>query len=257
MKKYFCCSDTHSFYNEWMTALANEGFDETNPDHVIILCGDLFDRGEQSIECYEFAKRMLSDNRFIYVRGNHEDLIIRCLHDLTTGVRIGSHHLSNGTISTIAQLLGCNIFDFLNNHYAILRLYDLRDELTSFIETNSVDYFELGDKVFVHGWVPITTSEDGFETVSENWRKEDWEHARWECCFDAWRCKLTPPDKTVVCGHCHTSAGWAEFRGTPEWDEGSNFTPFIDDGIIAIDGCTAYTGNVNIVVFDENGNLVE
>ena len=49
MIKYFCSSDVHSFYTEWMLALASKGFDINNPEHKIIVCGDLFDRGDEVI----------------------------------------------------------------------------------------------------------------------------------------------------------------------------------------------------------------
>ena len=46
--KYFVSSDIHGFFDEWQNALTDKGFDLNNPEHKIILCGDLFDRGSQS-----------------------------------------------------------------------------------------------------------------------------------------------------------------------------------------------------------------
>ena len=45
--KYFVSSDIHGFFDEWMFALKRENFDISNPEHKIIVCGDLFDRGRQ------------------------------------------------------------------------------------------------------------------------------------------------------------------------------------------------------------------
>ena len=95
-KKYFCASDVHSFYTEWELALSAAGFDKTNPDHIIIVCGDLFDRGPESRSCYEFMTTMLDQNRAIYVRGNHEDLILDALYEVARHKHIGRHHISNG-----------------------------------------------------------------------------------------------------------------------------------------------------------------
>ena len=39
--------------------------------------------------------------------------------------------------------------------------------------------------------------------------------------------------------------------GSGEFEKDSVFTPFIDKGIIAIDGCTAYTKKVNVIVMEE------
>ena len=70
--KYFCVSDVHSFYTETMRALKLAGFDETNPNHTFVSCGDLLDRGDESREILQFVNRL---ERKILIRGNHEDLM--------------------------------------------------------------------------------------------------------------------------------------------------------------------------------------
>ena len=52
--KYFVSSDIHGFFDEWQNALKDKGFDLNNPEHKIILCGDLFDRGSQPKEIINF-----------------------------------------------------------------------------------------------------------------------------------------------------------------------------------------------------------
>ena len=65
-----------------------------------------------------------------------------------------------------------------------------------------------------------------------------------------------PPDgKTIVCGHWHTSWGWYNLRhiGSGEFEEDSCFELFEDNGIIALDGCVAWTHKVNmLIISDEN-----
>lgn len=258
MIKYFCSSDIHSFYDEWIIALENKGFELSNPDHKIIVCGDLFDRGDKSIECYDFLKEMKKQNRLTYIRGNHEDLLTDCVRDVRLGSRhIGNHHVSNGTVKTLSQFMRCSEYDLLCSCFDDNTFDQVSSELLQFINSTCVDYFELGDKVFVHGWVPTIVDENNCEIIHENWRDGDWKHARWKCGFDAWRCKLVPEGKTVVCGHWHTSYGWSEFRGRSEWGYDAEFVPFVDSGIVAIDACTAYTHMVNVVIFDEEGTLIE
>lgn len=256
MIKYFCSSDIHSFFDIWMMSLHDKRFDINNKEHKIIICGDLFDRGNESIKCYDFVKRMKTENRLIYVRGNHEDLLARCIHDIKTS-RISHHHISNGTVKTLSHFMNCSEYDILCDCVDHKIFERVTKDLLTFIDDTSIDYFELGDKVFVHGWIPTTADENNHEIVSENWREGDWSNARWECGFDSWRCKLVPENTTVVCGHWHASYGWSEFRGRSEWGSDAEFTPFIDNGIIAIDACTAYTQMVNVVVFDEHGNLLK
>lgn len=258
MIRYFCSGDIHSHFDIWMLALKEKGFDINNANHKVIVCGDVFDRGTQSVECYEFITFLAENDRLVYIRGNHEDLLFQCISSLRRNKNIGHHHISNGTIKTLAQFMSCSEYDILCSCYDETVFEATVQELMQFIDYNSVDYFELGDKVFVHGWVPTTSDEENHEIVHENWRDGDWSRARWECGFDCWRCKLLPPDdKTVVCGHWHTSYGWSEFRGRSEWGPDAEFTTFIDNKIIAVDACTAYTHMINVVIFDEEGKLIE
>ena len=55
-KKYFVVSDIHSFCRELKKGLKQAGFDKENPDHVLIVCGDIFDRGHQTLQTYKFLK---------------------------------------------------------------------------------------------------------------------------------------------------------------------------------------------------------
>ena len=56
MIKYFCVSDVHSFYNELINALNSKNFDINNNEHKLILCGDAFDRGDDTVKVFEFLK---------------------------------------------------------------------------------------------------------------------------------------------------------------------------------------------------------
>ena len=58
-----------------MDALEEKGFEIDNPEHHIILCGDLLDRGTQPRECLRFANQLIKQNRIICILGNHEDLM--------------------------------------------------------------------------------------------------------------------------------------------------------------------------------------
>lgn len=98
--KYFVVSDVHSFYTEMMTSLSANGFDVDNPDHKVIICGDAFDRGDETIKMFEWLKKMKLKDKLIYVRGNHEDL----LEDAFKRNRITNIDVSNGTYLTIKNL---------------------------------------------------------------------------------------------------------------------------------------------------------
>jgi hypothetical protein len=73
----------------------------------------------------------------------------------------------------------------------------------------------------------------------------------------AWARGAKLPGKTIVCGHFHSSWGHShlhldrkEFPQKNRVDWQKSFEPFVDEGIIAIDACTPYTGFCNCLVLD-------
>ena len=47
----------HSFYDETIIALANAKYDENDPNSLIVICGDIFDRGPKSYAMFQWVKR--------------------------------------------------------------------------------------------------------------------------------------------------------------------------------------------------------
>lgn len=257
MNKYtlFACSDIHSAYMAWMKALSEAGFDANNPNHKIIVCGDLFDRMDESIYVYDFVKDMLEKDKLIYVLGNHEGLMEECI------IRgYPAHHdWSNGTAKSIIDLAP-HAENFMD---ACLTVHEKMKPLLQ----HAVNYFETKNYVFVHGWIPVICKDNlpmyyrnnrKFEFNPE-WRHahySEWEQARWLNGMDMARKGFVEPGKTIVCGHWHCSYGhmldsiktdnWIE-----EFGESAIWDSYYGNGIIAIDRCTAYTGEVNVLVLED------
>lgn len=269
MQKIFVTSDTHSFYDEMMEALKKQGFDIKNKSHYLAICGDLFDRGPKSKEILQFVQ-FLGD-RFIYIRGNHEDLLMNCVRDIAAGKTIGSHHFSNGTVKTIEQLCGLkeNELWYPRRSDSLNQLvYEKMKPIMEWINTKSVDYAEIGDYILVHGWIPVVGDSLDFmgnwknpkAVPMERWRDCGaiaWEEARWENGMEMWKKGVKIPDKTIICGHFHSSWGHShlhqdrkEFPDKNRRDWQKSFVPFVDDGIIAIDSCCAYSGFLNCITLE-------
>lgn len=269
MRKYFVTSDVHSFYSEMMKALEKKQFDINNKDHILCVAGDAFDRGNQSKEMLQFMK-FLGD-RLIYVRGNHEDLLFDCVRDIVSGNTIGSHHFSNGTVKTIEQLCGLKEnelwfprrSDSLNH-----TIYEKMKPVLGWINTKTVDFAVIDDFVIVHGWIPTTGDSLDFlgewknpkAVPMEEWEDcgiELWEQSRWENGMDMWKKGVKIPGKTIIMGHFHSSWGHShihqdrkEFPEKNRKDWQKSFEPFVDDGIIAIDSCCAYSGFINCIILE-------
>lgn len=263
--KLFCCSDLHSFFTPFKKALDDQGFEPGNPDHLLIVCGDCFDRGDESIEMFNFLNSLTN---VVLIRGNHEDLLVEML-DRGYGER---HDISNGTVQTVVDLV-----DITGRKTSSTKdCCDAVKELIIPFLDKMVNYFETEKYVFVHGWIPCEKFtrldkpwyQSGRKLVYDpDWRNcndIEWESARWLNGPSAgYASKILEPGKTIVCGHWHCSYGHymramkkaladdtdfevEEFGPTAIWE------PFEDEGVLAIDRCTAYTGEVNVVVLEDN-----
>ena len=248
MPKFFVCSDIHSAYTPWMKALSDAGFDQNNPEHKIILCGDLFDRMDESQQVYKFAKDMIEKDKLIYIKGNHEQLLLDCCK---RGWAM-SHDISNGTAKTIFDLgYGMEFEDMCV--YTLKKVKPLVNK--------SLNYFETKNYIFVHSWIPVI-NKDGLPAYytrgrsfefNPNWRnasQKEWDDAMWGNPFDMAARGLLP-DKTVVFGHWHCSTGWAQTEGRSEFGEDAKFDPYYGDGFIAIDACVAHSGKCNVLILED------
>lgn len=258
--RYFVVSDCHSFYTELMTSLNNAGFEVKNPEHKLVICGDLFDRGNETRQIFDFVNK-LPKEQLIYIRGNHEDLLMDCLKEIYDGYNPSRHHYHNKTVKTIFDFCGITNFDFWERRDETIEAIKKNiTPLVDFINERCIDYFETNNHIFVHGWIPCETQKNMPSYYRQhrtykydaNWREanvSDWKTARWINgidCAKAWN--VIEPNKTIICGHWHCSYGHYMYGDEKSED---NYTPFYSDGVIAIDACTALSGIVNCVIIDE------
>ena len=75
-QKLFVVSDIHGHYSIMVEALKKAGFDRNDPTHILICCGDYFDRGRENAQVLSFFERL---ERKILLRGNHEDMLLKLL----------------------------------------------------------------------------------------------------------------------------------------------------------------------------------
>lgn len=266
MKKYFVVTDIHSFYTEMIQALEEKGFDINNPDHIFVSLGDLLDRGPDPIRCLEFVNNFPKDRK-ILIRGNHEDLMEEALER----GEFWAHDVHNGTEVTCEEIASTMV-----GNEDLFKLSDI--ELCSLVKKNElwnqyinscVDYYELDKYVFVHGWIPTRNAKMTWDypVYTEKWREGNWKRARWINGMDYWDKGIRIPDKIIYCGHYHCSWGNAYLHDdgkefirkvetmytdpvTGKLEPHVNWEPFKDDGIVAMDACTAASGKVNCEVIE-------
>jgi serine/threonine protein phosphatase 1 len=258
--KYYVVADVHGFYKELVAALKEKGYYEDNTPHKLIICGDLFDRGREAKELQQFVLDLMEKDEVILIRGNHEDLMLDLINHPweyceSLATLTYSHHYRNRTVDTLQQLTGATFNKLIYDTQTVMR-YARRTPFIDKIIPAMLDYFETDNYIFVHGWIPCSKDEGGFLNYDENWRsatKESWDEARWlngmqcACAYN-----IIEPNKTIVCGHWHTSYGHHWYGDAKrEFGEGEDFSPFYAKGIIALDGCTARSGKVNCIVIED------
>lgn len=239
--KYFVSADIHGFFDEWQKALKEKGFDLNNPNHKIIICGDLFDRGRQPKEIIDYI--LTHEDKIILVRGNHEDL----LEDMLRRNYSNYADEKNGTKQTIDDLR--RILN-LNDKYSMLEVSQKAN--LQYVVDKCVNYYETEHYIFVHAFIPLS---DDWE-YDKYWRYASanrWKEARWINPVVLYKKNVYDPEKTIVCGHWHCSALWHEVDPNKydEFGPKANFEPFISEHMIAIDACTSYSKKVNVVVIED------
>lgn len=292
MKKYFVTSDIHGFYNEFISALDRSGFNIDNPDHILIICGDIFDRGNQPLQIYTFL-RSLPKERRILVRGNHEFL----LQDLVQRGYPESHDEHNGTIDTLYQLKGYkNYHDFYSQRFFDIVKQDVKFDTPEYEAINEkwvdkekkvfnnkvikqilkwinsdewVNYYELNNYIFVHSFIPLKSehiNDSSVKSYDPNWRQAnstDWQKAMWGCPWKNFKAGYFNEEikngKILVCGHWHTSDFYnnLEYEKEPErWLNVYTDNPiYLSNNLIALDACTAATRSINILVINEDNSI--
>ena len=231
MKKLFVVSDVHGHYTILRNALDRSGFDKENENHVLLCCGDYFDRGNENVEVLNFFEGL---ERKILLRGNHEDMLLKLL---TTG-KIHPHQFINGTRQTLDNFFGDYSIDSSELRVDFGGNTDAIQKLRRFIET-TVDYYETKDYVFVHGWLP--------KPDLKNATAEDWIKARCDSWLRNYNGERPLADKTLICGHVPTFC--AEHLNITPATEGD--TAFYGNGLIALDAGTADSGKINVLVLEE------
>lgn len=250
-KKLFVISDVHSFYTEMKNALYCAGFDEKNENHWLVVCGDAFDRGNESNEMLHY---LMSLDRKILVRGNHDLLLEDCCKRGCAYI----HDVHNGTTKTINDLGGANEGNDFEKccELTLMKTQAYRDTL--------INYFETKNYIFVHSWIPTICEgirnpwhkRGRIDSYNKDWRNasaRDWDNAMWGNPFEMAELGLNQTGKVIVFGHWHCSTGWSKAENRSEFESDAKWDIYRDEinNIIGIDRCTAHTKEVNVLVLED------
>lgn len=254
--KYFVVSDIHSFYKSLMNGLEKAGFDLTNPSHKLIVLGDIFDRGKESIKVYKFLSSLPSD-RLILVLGNHEllikEVIVRGYFDL--------HDYLNGTVRTFKEIARYYYKDkYCESEETIISLF-IKSPVWHWLERTDIwhYYYEISNYLFIHSTIPVNYD---WRAKGQLWNPKDqktylaWYEAMWDCPYTFYLRNGFKHEvdnhKIIVCGHWSVD-DWRQ--NVPELEiqpSKDKYSTFIGKNIICLDGCVAVSKKTNVFTFEDD-----
>ena len=236
---WYVVSDIHSFATELKLALKSAGFDRNYPTKGLIFLGDIFDRGNETIEVYKYLST-LPKYRCILIRGNHEHLFAALLKKSC----FERHDLSNHTVDTFCHIAHRDINDLYCGDVSWKEITDFVKSSKIWAWLNSkqwVNYFELGPYIFTHSFIPVRIQEKYKQALSiyspydlsgkafeyrEDWRNAtnyEWEDATWGDPVDYYKAGLFEEEskkgKILVVGHWHVSDFWKRIANIKSYDQ--------------------------------------
>ena len=257
MKTYYCISDVHGFYDEMRVALRQAGYKKSDPNAVLVVCGDIWDRGPDAVKVYKYI-RSIPRARRILIRGNHE-LLLRSA--INRGV-FYQNDLNNGTVGTVMQFTGKAYADCVYEPQEVCDEFKKNRVLNWIFGKDWKNYAEIGNYIFVHSWVPVNIL-DGTDIydckpsteikMRSDWREAsdaDWEEATWGCPWLMAQKGLVPSGYTIVCGHW-TAAEFPRYLDK-NLTNYPNYNIYRGHGCIALDACTVRSGFCNALVLTED-----
>ena len=279
--KYFVVSDIHSFYVELKSALWKAGFNKRNKDHTLIVCGDVFDRGSETVELYKFLTS-IPKKRCILIKGNHELLYEELLEKNFPE----SHDFSNHTVDTFCQIAGYNPEILTPKYWRDLgdvpyeRIQQAWQEIitevkqspiTAWLQSDRWKYWhEVGNYIFVHSFIPLKNLDHMpayyiynrkfgyFKDWRETANNFELEDATWGCPYqqyiDGYFKEEAAKGKVLVCGHWVVT----DFRQhiNNKWSDDTSIYKFeniigLDCGVWKYRDTKAYYHPQNVLVIDD------
>ncbi|MFS7261381.1 metallophosphoesterase [Carnobacterium divergens] len=198
----------------------------------LVLIGDLGDRGENPKACFLLGKKLVEEKQAIYLKGNHEDLLLRFLADPEERYE---NYCLNGGMRTLESLLHTGLEAEYSPTEISMLVKSHYPELIEFLNGLPL-YFEWQDYVFVHAGVDLTKSD---------WKKTSERDFMW--IREPFHTGENKTGKTIVFGHTITPSLHGDNETTSLWQQ---------DHKVGIDGGAVYGGVLHGVVFDKK-QLVE
>lgn len=185
MNKTFITSDIHGHLEVLKESLNKAGFNKNNKKHHLLVLGDMFDRGTESKQVFEYLYELSMDKKATIIRGNHDQFLMDFLEGNFN--RTSFNIEKNGFGKTLDSFLGFahNSDDnFSKNQEVINQKFP---QLLPWLKNTEL-YIEADKYIFVHG---------GINPNQDDWRKSSIRDFVWTKEYE----QDPIPGKIVVAGH--------------------------------------------------------
>ena len=155
-KKVYVVSDIHNDADRFKLLLEKIDFAE---DDILILAGDIFDRGSQPIELYF---EILKHANIQVIQGNHDVWLAREIMEKYAGEKVGEY-ISYNTLSIMEQRM--TVVDLLNLATTVKRTpygYKGIDDARVKILANAIEKYGGGDIVLSSDWKVLDRNHDDY-----------------------------------------------------------------------------------------------
>ncbi|WP_157454776.1 metallophosphoesterase [Carnobacterium maltaromaticum] len=223
-KEVFAIGDIHGQIQLFEKLLTN-----WNPEkQQLVLIGDLGDRGENPKACFLLGKKLVEEHGAVYLKGNHEDLLLRFLENPEERYE---NYCLNGGMRTLESLLHPGLNGDYSPTEMSMMVKSHYPDLIAFLE-NLPLYFEWEDYLFVHAGVDLSKKE---------WRNTSDHDFMW--IREPFHIAPNKTGKIIVFGHTITPSLNGDNVTTDLW---------IKDHKIGIDGGAVYGGVLHGVLFSSD-----
>lgn len=255
--KLFFVSDIHSHYDKTIEALKKAKYDENNPNHLLIVVGDIFDRYTQTIEVYKWLLRLTRENKAIVLSGNHHKFLI----DFLKGSISPFNYIHNGLRETIADFWhrslpfeswcmfeeNCDMTQETYAKWVNICGKDINEEypeLLSWLESMP-RYFESKSIIATHGALDLNVP-DWHYPHCYRYTLRDWDALDFN--DGSFLGVKNTTGKKIIIGHYDTGS-LRKMYGIGDSDDHSIL--ITDDNKVFIDGCVVLTKKVNVYVVED------
>ena len=225
--KYFIISDSHGHYTEMKSALDKAGFDSENPDHHLVIAGDLFDRGTENVHILNYVYDLLEKDKITLIKGNHDEFFYD-LNNMDWNIQ------HNGFNTTVNEFLEKPI---AGNAYTVVNKIMENQPKLQPVLSSMIDSLKIDNYVITHGGL----NKDG---QPDNWNNVP----RWIT-----RGNSENDGNIYIFGHWHAYDLNQRFLG-----KNNLHAPFVYENYIGIDNAVALTGEMFVyIIEDKQGESYE